>query len=285
MPDVSPRFPLEFARPVADTHLQDATSGRESMGNDINPASRILIAVADPDVRRHGVAALRSAGFCVSAPTDGEAAVLLAESFSPDVLIVDASVRTPSGRPLYEELRESTEHYLLCITDDRNDHSRAALLHAGADDAVSLPVSADELTARCSAMLRRPRQMQTCADGNGTTATLSLGPLTIDLGRREVCVDDNEVPTTRIEFSLLEQLCRRPTEVCTREDLLDAVWGPQWAGDHHVVDVHLSNLRRKLDNAAPGVKVIHTVRGVGFRVANDITDSLDLSPVFGLATA
>ena len=270
---------------MTDTHLKDASSGRDSMGNDINLAPRILIAVADPDVRRQGVAALRGAGFCVSAPTDGEAALLLAESFSPDVLIVDASVRTPNGRPLYEHLRESTEHYLLCITDDHNDHSRAALLRAGADDAVSLPVSADELAARCSAMLRRPREMQPRTDGNGSATTLSLGPLTIDLGRREVRVDDNELPTTRIEFSLLEQLCRRPTEVCTREDLLDAVWGPQWVGDHHVVDVHLSNLRRKLDKIAPGIKVIHTVRGVGFRLANDVTDSLDMSPVFGLATA
>ncbi len=109
------------------------------------------------------------------------------------------------------------------------------------------------------------------------TSTIVLGPLVIDLGRREVRVDDEEVQTTRIEFSLLEQLCRRPTEVCTREDLLDAVWGPKWVGDTHVVDVHLSNLRRKLDKAAPGTKVIHTVRGVGFRLANDVTDALELS--------
>jgi two-component system OmpR family response regulator len=90
------------------------------------------------------------------------------------------------------------------------------------------------------------------------------------------------VQTTRIEFSLLEQLCRRPTEVCTREDLLDAVWGTKWVGDNHVVDVHLSNLRRKLDNAAPGVKVIHTVRGVGFRLANDVLEGIDVGRPLGL---
>ena len=117
------------------------------------------------------------------------------------------------------------------------------------------------------------------------TSTLSFGPLVIDLGRREVRVDDEEVATTRIEFSLLEQLCRRPTEVCTREDLLDAVWGPKWVGDNHVVDVHLSNLRRKLDKSAPHVKVIHTVRGVGFRLSNDVTDALEISPAYGLAVA
>ena len=115
------------------------------------------------------------------------------------------------------------------------------------------------------------------------TTMLTIGPLTIDLGRRDVRVDEEEVATTRIEFSLLEQLCRRPTEVCTREDLLDAVWGPTWVGDNHVVDVHLSNLRRKLDKAAPEIKVIHTVRGVGFRLANDVTDQLEFSHPFSLA--
>jgi len=156
------------------------------------------------------------------------------------------------------------------------------MLHSGADDAVSVPVSPEELSARCHALLRRPRQMQNRVD-TVLSSVLNLGPLTIDLGRREVRIDDEEVATTRIEFSLLEQLCRRPTEVCTREDLLDAVWGPTWVGDNHVVDVHLSNLRRKLDKAAPEYKVIHTVRGVGFRLANDVTDSLEISHPFGLA--
>jgi DNA-binding response OmpR family regulator len=252
------------------------------MEHDTNIAPRILIAVDDPDLRRISVAGLRSAGFSVSAPTDGDAAIMLAESFSPDVLIVSSRLRSPDGRPLYERLRDSSEQYLLCITEEGAHRTRAAVLFSGADDAVSIPISPEELAARCHALLRRPRQMQSRLD-SAMTSTLTLGPLTIDLGRREVRVDDEEVATTRIEFSLLEQLCRRPTEVCTREDLLDAVWGPKWVGDNHVVDVHLSNLRRKLDKAAPDVKVIHTVRGVGFRLANDVTDSLEISVPFGLA--
>ncbi len=249
-----------------------------------NLAPRILIAVDDPDLRRISVAGLRAGGFCVSAPTDGEAAMMLAESFSPDVLVVGARLLSPDGRPLYEALRESSEQYLLCVTDEGATRTRANVLLAGADDAVSVPLSPEELAARCHALLRRPRQMQNRVDAASTT-TLSFGPLTIDLGRREVRVDDEEVATTRIEYSLLEQLCRRPTEVCSREDLLDAVWGPRWVGDNHVVDVHLSNLRRKLDKAAPHVKVIHTVRGVGFRLSNDVTDALEISPAFGLAVA
>ncbi|HYN31769.1 MAG TPA: response regulator transcription factor [Ilumatobacteraceae bacterium] len=252
------------------------------MDNDTNIAPRILIAVDDTDLRRTSVAGLRAAGFSVSAPTDGDAAIMLAESFSPDVLIVCSHLRAPDGRPLYERLRESSEQYLLCITDEGAHRDRAAVLHSGADDAVSMPVPPEELAARCHALLRRPRQMHNRVD-SPPASVLNLGPLTIDLGRREVRIDDEEVATTRIEFSLLEQLCRRPTEVCTREDLLDAVWGPTWVGDNHVVDVHLSNLRRKLDKAGPAYKVIHTVRGVGFRLANDVTDQFEVSHAFGLA--
>ncbi len=207
---------------------------------------------------------------------------MLAESFSPDVLVVGSDLSAPDGRPLHECLRDSGEQYLLCIADEGRPGARTAALHAGADDAVSLPIHSEELAARCTAMLRRPRQLRQPTEGP-SMSTMLLGPLLIDLGRREVRVEDEEVQTTRIEFSLLEQLCRRPTEVCTREDLLDSVWGPKWVGDSHVVDVHLSNLRRKLDKAAPGVKVIHTVRGVGFRLANDVTDSLELSSAFGIS--
>jgi DNA-binding response OmpR family regulator len=249
-----------------------------------NLAPRILIAVDDPDLRRISVAGLRAGGFCVSAPTDGEAALMLAESFSPDVLVVGARLLSPDGRPLYEALRESSEQYLLCITDEGATRTRAAVLLSGADDAVSIPLSPEELTARCHALLRRPRQLLNRRDKAAMT-TLAFGPLVIDLGRRQVRVDDGAVATTRIEFSLLEQLCRRPTEVCTREDLLASIWGPEWIGDNHVVDVHLSNLRRKLDKAAPHVKVIHTVRGVGFRLSNDVTDSIEIAPAYRLAVA
>lgn len=255
------------------------------MDQETNLAPRILIAVSDPDLRRITVAGLRASGFCVSAPTDAEAALMLSQSFSPDILIVDSRLMSPEGRPLFEQLRGSTEQYMMCIAGEGEHRVRSAVLQSGADDAISAPIHTDELAARCYAMLRRPRQMQQRVE-TSPVSSLILGPLTIDLGRREVRVDDEEVQTTRIEFSLLEQLCRRPTEVCTREELLDAVWGPRWVGDSHVVDVHLSNLRRKLDQAAPGTKVIHTVRGVGFRLANDVTDAIEIPSAFGVhATA
>ena len=237
-------------------------------------APRVLLAVDDIRLRRTNEAGLRAAGFAVSAPTDADAATVLAASFAPDVMVVDASLNGPDDRPLYKKLRSESDRYLLCIEGSGRERGRVEVLRSGADDAVSLPVTPDEIAARCHAMLRRPRSMRQDWDPV-VTSVISLGPLVVDTGRHEIRLAEREVAATRIEFSLLEHLCRRPTEVCSRTELLDAVWGPNWVGDTHVVDVHLSNLRRKLEQASPEVKVIHTVRGVGFRLDNEILDAID----------
>jgi DNA-binding response OmpR family regulator len=234
-------------------------------------APRVLLAVDDLRLRRSSEAGLRAAGFAVSAPTDASAARMLADSFAPDVMVVDASLSADGDQPLYLDLRRDSDRYLLCIEPAGRDRMRVEALRSGADDAVSLPVSPDELAARCQALLRRPRSMRADHDPV-TSVVLSMGPLTVDTARHEIRLTDVDVMATRIEFSLLEHLCRRAGEVCSREELLDAVWGPNWVGDNHVVDVHLSNLRRKLDQAAPSIRVVQTVRGVGFRLSNEILE-------------
>jgi len=235
---------------------------------------RVLLAIDDLRLRRTNEAGLRSAGFAVSAPSDADAVEILAESFSPDVLVVDTDMHDKESRPLYRQLRNATDSYLLCIESAGRDRARVEILRSGADDAVSMPVTPDEIAARCHAMLRRPREMRTDWDPVQQTV-ITLGPLMIDTGRHEIRFTDTEVSATRIEFSLLEHLCRRPTEVASRDALLESVWGPNWVGDTHVVDVHLSNLRRKLDKVANEMRVIHTVRGVGFRISNELLDAAE----------
>jgi DNA-binding response OmpR family regulator len=232
---------------------------------------RVLLAVDDVGFRRRSEVGLRAAGFSVSSPTDAVSAAILAESFEPDVMVVDLSIAGPDNRPLYEHLRHGSDRYLICIEAAGREQSRAQVLRSGADDAVSLPVSIDELAARCQALLRRPRRRNE-ERPETRNSTITLGPLTVDSGRHEIRLCDVEIPATRIEFSLLAHLCLRPTEVAQRTELLEAVWGEHWVGDTHVVDVHLSNLRRKLEKAAPDLRVIHTVRGVGFRLGNDIVE-------------
>ncbi len=187
-------------------------------------------------------------------------------------MVVDTVMNDAENRPLYRQLRTESDRYLLCIDPAGRERIRVEVLRSGADDAVSLPITADEIAARCHALMRRPRELRTDWDPV-ITSLISLGPLVVDTGRHEIRVNDVEISATRIEFSLLEHLCRRPTEVSSRAELLESVWGPHWVGDTHVVDVHLSNLRRKLGKAAPELHVVHTVRGVGFRLGNDVLDA------------
>ncbi|NNE12334.1 MAG: response regulator transcription factor [Ilumatobacter sp.] len=217
----------------------------------------------------------------MSAPSDADAVEILAESFSPDVLVVDTEMQDGQSRPLYQHLRSVTDSYLLCIESAGRDRARVEILRSGADDAVSMPVTPDEIAARCQALLRRPREMRSDWDPVQQTV-ITLGPLVVDTGRHEIRFDGGEVQATRIEFSLLEHLCRRPTEVASRDDLLESVWGPNWVGDTHVVDVHLSNLRRKLDQVANKMRIIHTVRGVGFRISNELLDAAEEMAATGI---
>ena len=236
---------------------------------DAQLAPRVLIAVGDPLLRRVASTGLRDRGFSVSATNEESAAIVLARSFTPDVILVDLLLHGPGGGTLFDALRASADCYVVGLAPPDAEDSRIRALRAGADDAVSLPISADELAARCQALLRRPRQLHARWDPMAASM-VRIGPLQIDLGRKELRVRNHDVPVTRIEFALFEQLCRRPSEVCSRVHLLEQVWGPNWVGDTHVVDVHVSNLRRKLQQNAPELRFIHTVRGIGFRLSNDL---------------
>ena len=197
---------------------------------------------------------------------------MLAESFNPDVILVDLEMPAPHGGSVFDIVRSKSEAYLIGIAPAEADTVRIRALRAGADDVVSVPVSPEELAARCQALLRRPRNLHTRWDPMAASV-IALGLLSVDVGRKEIQVHGQDVPVTRIEFALFEQLCRHPAEVRSRIQLLEEVWGPNWVGDTHVVDVHLSNLRRKLQRLAPDLRFIHTVRGVGFRLSTDLLRS------------
>ena len=145
------------------------------------------------------------------------------------------------------------------LTARNEEFDRILGLAVGADDYVTKPFSARELSMRIKAMRRRPRRSA------AHSCLREFGRLTIDAQAREVRVDDDLVDLTRIEFDLLDTLASSPRRAVGRRSLLTAVWGDDWFGDGHVVDVHLANLRRKIGEPASRPGHIKTVRGIGYR--------------------
>jgi DNA-binding response OmpR family regulator len=157
---------------------------------------------------------------------------------------------------------------VIMVTARTEEIDRVVGLTVGADDYVTKPFSARELAARIAAMRRRPRRK---ADPD----VREFGDLRVDTGAREVTLKGTTLPLTRIEYELLEQLSSAPRRSFSRVQLLDSVWGGEWYGDSHAVDVHMANLRRKLGESGGNPRFIHTVRGVGFRfeIPEDTADT------------
>ena len=218
--------------------------------------------------RRTVEAALQRIGYLVRSTNDPTAAEVMMRAFEPDFLIADARDAYPTFNNLLSQVRRCPDVYIVIVGANSPDQ-RITALRNGADDAVPGDISPDELALRCQAMMRRPRRGLASSE-NGQPKHLYFGPLSIDLGRREIRIDRHVVAATRLEYDLFVQLCQRPLEVCSRVQLLESVWGPHWVGDTHVVDVHLSNLRRKLNEYAPKIRFMHTVRGIGFRLHDDL---------------
>lgn len=253
---------------AARADQQRRETGGGSAHSESDPMPRALVTLVHNSDRRSIEAALQMQGYVVRSTPDATAAEVMLRSFQPDIVVVDARDAYPTFNRLLGQIRRCPEIYMV-IVGANSDEQRVTVLRNGADDAVPTEVSADELVQRCQAMMRRPRPKNAIST-NLDPKVLYFGPLVVDLARREMKVNRHTVPATRLEFDLFSQLCLKPLEVCSRAQLLENVWGPHWVGDTHVVDVHLSNLRRKLTERAPDVRFMHTVRGIGFRLADDL---------------
>jgi DNA-binding response OmpR family regulator len=202
-------------------------------------------------------------GFRVVRAYDGPTAVDVARAEAPDLLVLDLMLPGFDGLEVIRQLRVFSDAYVIMLTARTEEIDRIVGLTAGADDYVTKPFSPRELVARVKAMLRRPRNG---LGGSAPQQAFHAGGLVIDEATREVMVDGQSVNLTKLEFDLLATLAAHPGIVFSRNQLLDRVWGDDFFGDEHVVDVHLSNLRHKLEPDSNGHRWIETVRGVGYRL-------------------
>ncbi len=223
---------------------------------DLSPA-RILIVDDEPPIVELIRGYLNREGWAVEVAADGSTAIDLARLTAPDVIVLDLMLPGIDGIEVCRQVRTFSDAYVLMLTARSEEVDRIVGLSIGADDYLVKPFSPRELVARIKAMLRRPRAAVRLSAPAG---------LEIDEPRHRVRVDGAEVELTATEFGILTALARDPGLVLSRAVLLDRVWGPEFAADDHLVDVHVANLRRKLDDDPLAPRFIETVRAVGYRL-------------------
>jgi DNA-binding response OmpR family regulator len=218
------------------------------------------VLIVDDEVALAGVVAgyLEKEGFVALQAHDGPTAVRLAESERPDLIVLDVMLPGFDGVEVCRRVRTFTDAYVIMLTARDEEVDKIVGLSVGADDYLVKPFSPRELIARVRAMLRRPRAVPVAPD------VMRIADLVVDDESRKVTVAGAPVELTRTEFDLLATMASRPRLAFTRRQLIDAVWGSDWYGDEHLVDVHIGHLRRKLGDDAAEPRYVRTVRGVGY---------------------
>jgi DNA-binding response OmpR family regulator len=205
---------------------------------------------------------LAAEGYAVHRAYDGSAALRLAREIRPDLVVLDLMLPGIDGIEVCRRLHQETSVYVLMLTARAEEIDKVIGLSVGADDYLTKPFSPRELVARVKAILRRSRSQP---ERLHERPALQFGSLVISPERREVQRGGELIELTPREFDLLYALARQPGRVFTREELLQQVWGRDFAGIDRVVDVHVGTLRRKLEEDSPEGPVVQTVRGVGYK--------------------
>ena len=221
---------------------------------------RILLVEDEEKLARMVEMELKYEGYQIEKALDGRKGLELALSGGFELVLLDIMLPQLSGMEVLRRLRRESQVPVIMLTARDSVVDKVAGLDSGADDYITKPFAIEELLARIRAALR----------GKGGQAAqnvpLAAGPLVLDVEKHQVTVRGQNVELTKKEFDLLRHLLENKGRVLTREALLDAVWGFDFVGETNSVDVYIRFLRSKIDEAF-GIKPIHTVRGVGYRIS------------------
>jgi two-component system, OmpR family, response regulator RegX3 len=224
--------------------------------------STVLVVDDDPGVLDVVAYTLRREGFDVDEERDGPAALGAARARAYDIVILDVMLPELSGTDVCRALRAESDVPILMLTARDAERDRVLGLELGADDYVTKPFSSAELLSRVRAILRR-RELDRATGG---ATVRKLGGLQIDLGRHEVLVDGERVHLTLSEFKVLSLLAQQPDAVVSRRELMQHLWASEHVGDEHACEVHISNLRRKIERDPTQPERLVTVRGSGYKL-------------------
>ncbi len=231
-------------------------------------SARILVVDDEPAVTDLLAYNLRRAHYEVLTAADGREALRLARLSPPDLILLDLMIPEVDGLDVCRELRRTSTVPIIMITARGEETDRVVGLELGADDYICKPFSVRELMARIKAVLRRAASGE--ADGAGTSILQGPGGLHLDLERRTAMVGEVSLDLTRLEFDLLQRLLANAGRVLTRERLLEQVWNFDVTVDTRAVDSAVKRLRSKLRLGAPEADAIEAVRGIGYRIRQQV---------------
>jgi two-component system, OmpR family, response regulator RegX3 len=231
-------------------------------------SGRILVADDEPSVRESVGYALAQDGFDVDVARDGNEAAekVTGDTVPYDLLILDIMMPGPSGLDICREVRGRSAVPIILLTAKDAEVDKVVGLEVGADDYVTKPFSVRELLGRVRAQLRR-RELD--RGPLNQAVRIEAGPVSIDLVRHVAMVRDVPINLTRSEFQLLRLLVSRPGEVFARRQIMEELWQTEFDGDERACDVHISNLRQKVERDPQRPELVVTVRGVGYKFEGD----------------
>ena len=226
----------------------------------------ILAADDDPQLLRLITRNLQLEGYDVLAASDGQQALELIENNSPDLVLLDVMMPRMDGFTVCYRVREFSSVPIIIITARGQDQDKVRGLDLGADDYLTKPFSVDELLARVRAVIRRS-QFTAREYSQGLRATTATGSLVIDYSQHFVMLKGHEIALTPTEYRIIAYLAQNVGRVITQDLLLEHVWGPEYLGESHMLQVNINRLRHKLEFDATQPRYILTKVGVGYSLA------------------
>src|SRR2546421_3552737 len=245
-----------------------------SDAHDTPPASGRVVVVEDDPLQAESLAfILRQEGYIVElAATGAEGLAAVARSQpAPDTVLLDVALPDLSGVEVARRLRAGSNVPIIMLTARRNEIDKITGLDAGADDYVTKPFSHGELLARIRAQIRRGPTAAAVAAGDAAHGVYTIGALRIDTGMRRLTRGDRVIDVSAREFDILRLLAEAAGRVVERQQLFATVWGPSFYGDERALDVYIRMIRKKIEPDPSRPVYLHTVRGVGYRLAEEQT--------------
>jgi two-component system, OmpR family, KDP operon response regulator KdpE len=227
----------------------------------------ILAADDDPQLLRLMTRNLQLEGYDVLAASDGQQALELVESNAPDLVLLDVMMPKMDGFTVCYRVREFSAVPIIIVTARGQDQDKVRGLDLGADDYLTKPFSVDELLARVRAVLRRA-QFTSREHSQGLRATTATGNLLVDYSQHMVIMNGQEIALTPTEYRIIAYLAQNVGRVVTQDLLLEHVWGPEYLGESHMLQVNINRLRRKMEIDATQPHYILTKVGVGYSLAS-----------------